>query len=200
MKVLVVNDAEETVPESFLSSWVGEVVRELKGRRALPEEHENKELSLVFLKEMDAKQLNWNFRQKDYATDVLSFETEDPESLGELVLCPAVLKKQAKENKHTYELELGYMVLHGILHLLGHDHEAGEDQARSMMSLQDNVFEILRKPKKAPKAAKEKPAEKAKAKAPAKTAKAAAKKAAPVKAKAKTKEKPKPAAKKKSKK
>lgn len=147
MKVLVVNDAEEMVPESFLTAWVGDVARELKNRRVLPDEKVDKELSLVFLKETDAKQLNWNFRQKDYATDVLSFETEDPESLGELVLCPAVLKKQAKENKQTYELELGYMVLHGILHLLGHDHEAGEEQARLMMSLQDGIFELLRKPK-----------------------------------------------------
>lgn len=191
MKILIVNDAEEAVPESFLSSWVKDAARELKDRQALPAEKAEKELSLVFLKEVDAKQLNWNFRQKDYATDVLSFETEDPECLGELVLCPAVLKKQARDHKLTYEHELGYMIIHGILHLLGFDHEAGEDEARRMMAIQDGVFETLSAPpKKEKKPAAARPAAKtvkaAKAAKPVRAASAkAAAKAAPAAAKPK---------------
>lgn len=205
MKILIVNDAEEAVPESFLSSWVKSAARELKDRQALPAEKAEKELSLVFLKEVDAKQLNWNFRQKDYATDVLSFETEDPECLGELVLCPAVLKKQARDHKLTYEHELGYMIIHGILHLLGFDHEAGEDEARRMMAIQDGVFETLSAPpkkEKKPATAKPAAAKTAKAAKPAKPVRAAsAKSAAKAAPAAKTKKAPaKKAAKSKSRK
>ncbi|MBX2989183.1 MAG: rRNA maturation RNase YbeY [Bdellovibrionaceae bacterium] len=174
MRMLLINDTEEALPEAFLGEWVGKVARELKKRSILPADKADRELSLVFLKEMDAKQLNWTHRQRDYATDVLSFQTDDPDSLGELVMCALVLQKQAKEHKMSFEDELGYMVLHGVLHLLGYDHEQEKDEAagREMLRLQDEIFEALTAPppkakKTVPKAkaapAKEKAAPKAKA-------------------------------------
>lgn len=154
MKALIINDSGEDVPESFLTEWVPRVAKALQTRGVLPETAMSKELSLVFLREVDAKNLNWNFRQKDYATDILSFQTEDPESFGELVMCPFVLKRQAKANKHSDEFEMGYMVLHGILHLLGYDHEKDEKTAHQMFGLQDGVFEELTRPPKKEKAPK----------------------------------------------
>ena len=103
----------------------------------------NKELILVFLDTKTAKKLNQQFRGRDYATDVLSFDPIDPQSLGELVICPQVLKKQAKEHGISFELELGYMVLHGVLHLLGFDHEENEQQAEEMFKLQDEIFDVI---------------------------------------------------------
>lgn len=177
MRALIVNDTETEIPEQRLTEWVLKVAQELKTRKILPPEKENKELSLVFLKEMDAKQLNWNFRQKDYATDVLSFETDDPESLGELIMCPMILLKQAHEHKMEFAEEVSYMVLHGIMHLLGFDHEKDEAEGKRMLALQDQIFEKLWERPKPPakKAAKAEPA--------AKPAKVAVKpgKAAPVK-------------------
>lgn len=186
MKSLVINDSGENVPESLIESWVKTVAAELAARGILPADRAGRELSVVFLKEIDAKHLNWTHRQKDYATDILSFSTDDPESLGELVLCPVVLQKQAKENKQTFEREINYMILHGVLHLLGYDHEnVPEDRARDMLALQDQIFEKLTaKPKKAPAKKAAKPAPKP---APRKAAKPAKKTAAK-----------KPAAKKKS--
>lgn len=191
MKALFVNDTEENLPEKSLSEWLKKVSKELLSRKIMTKEQTEKELSLVFLKEIDAKQLNWNFRQRDYATDVLSFETEDPESIGELVFCPLVLQKQAKEHKVTYEHEINYMVLHGILHLLGFEHEKNEEAEEKMMKLQDEIFETLTAPpkkakapvvvaapkKKVMKAAPVKAKEKAKPKAKAKAAAPAKKKA-----------------------
>ena len=87
--------------------------------------------------------LNLQFRKKNYATDVLSFESADPECLGELVLCPEVLKRQAGEHKLSFKMELTYMFIHGVLHLLGYDHEQGEKQAQAMFELQDRFFERL---------------------------------------------------------
>lgn len=170
MKALIINDSEEKVPDDFLSKWTTEVSKLMIGRKLIEKDQAAKELSLVFLKEVDAKNLHWNYRQKDYATDVLSFETDDPESLGELVLCPTVLKKQAEQHDLSFEHEIGYMVLHGILHLLGFDHEKSEEAAREMFKVQDAIFEELTAPP--PKASKKAGAVKASASkaAPAKIA------------------------------
>lgn len=177
MRLLLINDSDVQIDEAFVSDWVKRLTRELVGREILNQDQASKELSVVFLKEVDAKNLNWSYRQRDYPTDVLSFETEDPDSLGELVLCPSVLKKQSVEHKLSFELETGYMILHGVLHLLGYDHEKDEDEADRMMGLQDEVFEVLRAP---PKPVRKKASSAKKTTAPAK-------KAAPKKAPAKKK-------------
>lgn len=104
----------------------------------------SKELTIVFMDPKPARQMNKQFRSRDYATDVLSFEALIPESLGELVLCPQVLQKQAQEHGLSYREELGYMLLHGVLHLLGYDHETGREDAEEMFAVQDAVFAKLR--------------------------------------------------------
>lgn len=182
MKALVINDTTEKLNEQFLSTWTQKVTTELQTRGLLPTEKAALELSLVFLNSHDAKQINWTHRQKDHPTDVLSFQTDDPECFGELVFCPEVIRKQAQQHKMQFEAELGYLIIHGILHLLGFDHEKNEDEAKKMMGLQDEVFALLTKP--APKAKKtaKKPPKKAAAQ-PAKTAKKATQKK-PSKAKA----------------
>ena len=103
-----------------------------------------KELVVAFLDPGPARKLNKQFRQKDYATDVLSFGAEgDPAALGELVICPQVIVRQAKEHGLSVREELAYMVLHGVLHLLGFDHETSERDAKKMFKLQDGLFEKL---------------------------------------------------------
>ncbi len=101
---------------------------------------EAKSIALVFKDERDARALNMEYRKKDYATDVLSFSSSDPDSLGELVLCPQVIDRQSKEHNLNFEQELTYMILHGILHLLGYEHEDDLEKEREMMFLQDTVF------------------------------------------------------------
>lgn len=92
------------------------------------------QFSLVSASEM--KKLNCAWRRKDYATDVLSFPP--PEvffrmgNLGELVICLPVMKKQAREQKHSLEQELEVLLVHGILHLMGFDHELGPKETKLM--------------------------------------------------------------------
>lgn len=82
------------------------------------------------------KQLNAHYRGKDYATDVLSFEAPlkfRPHGyLGSLVICSSVLKRQAREHGHKPEKELEVLLVHGVLHLLGFDHEMGARPAAEM--------------------------------------------------------------------
>lgn len=145
MTLTILNQSEVSVSETFLKKWIKALQTELTKREVLDAEKAKLELTLVFLDSTPAKKINWQFRGKDYPTDVLSFESLEEGSLGELVMCPQVLQKQADEHKQSFNLEMGYMVLHGVLHLLGYDHEKSEDEAKKMLGIQDAVFEKLRK-------------------------------------------------------
>lgn len=143
MNIVVINQAR--VPSAqihFLHDWCKKVDFQLIERGYL-KSLKNKTLTVVFLEDQPAQKLNQQFRGRSYATDVLSFESSESTSLGELVLCWPVLKKQAKEHGLTQNLEMGYMVLHGVLHLLGFDHEGEPTDAQEMFLLQDQMFEAI---------------------------------------------------------
>ena len=82
------------------------------------------------------KRLNGEYRAKHYATDVLSFTAPEvfrsQGRLGELVICLPTLARQARERGHEPETELKILLVHGVLHLLGMDHELGAKQAAEM--------------------------------------------------------------------
>lgn len=143
MLVEIVNQTQIRIPRKFLVEWVEAVATELKRKRVIKNTDLKKSLTLVFLDKTPARKLNKQFRGKDYATDVLSFESLEPSELGELVMCPEVLRNQAREHGLSFKEELAYMVLHGILHLLGFDHEKSEQEAKVMFHLQDQIFEKL---------------------------------------------------------
>ncbi len=105
-----------------------------------------KKITLVFLGRAESAKLNQQFRNKAYPTDVLSFESPEP-FLGELVFCLPVLKEQAKTHEHNLRLEFVYLLIHGILHLLGYEHENSPRQAKKMFAIQDAVFSDFQKKK-----------------------------------------------------
>jgi probable rRNA maturation factor len=77
----------------------------------------------------ELRRLNRDFRSMDYATDVLSFPTgRTGQSLGDLAISLARARAQAREFGHSIEIEIQILMLHGVLHLLGHDHEADRGQ------------------------------------------------------------------------
>jgi probable rRNA maturation factor len=140
MAVTVFNKTKSSIPKKFIRDWCAKVFRELKKSRV---KVKHKNLVIVFVGSAEIKKLNRMYRGKNKPTDVLSFSPVEPNSLGELVLCLPVLKKQSKEHKLTFNEETGYMILHGILHLLGFDHEKSKAKAKKMFALQDKVFEKL---------------------------------------------------------
>lgn len=140
MKLLFVNQKKYKLPEAFLKKWVKDLSKMLE---AQGEDVKGKQLILAFVDEKEIAALNKNYRNKNKPTDVLSFDPIEPEDLGELILCPQVLRKQAKDHEMKYEFELGYMVIHGVLHLLGYDHEKTAQEAKRMFRLQDMIFDAL---------------------------------------------------------
>ena len=144
MSLEIINQTEEALPEAFLEQAYKDYLDYLKSRDAWDETFDGRTLQLVFLNEREAKNLNHQFRGKNYATDVLSFESVDPDSYGELIFCSQILKKQAHDHNLSFEYELAYMLFHGILHLLGFDHETNDEDAKEMFALQDEAFEMLK--------------------------------------------------------
>jgi probable rRNA maturation factor len=79
-------------------------------------------LSVAYVNEADSKKLNKKWRGKDKPTNVLSFSLS--KFSGELVLCPSVAKKEAKNFDKTFPKFLGFLVIHGMLHLKGLEHSS----------------------------------------------------------------------------
>jgi probable rRNA maturation factor len=92
------------------------------------------ELSVLMVDADHIKRLNARFAGNDYATDVLAFPMmEDDEvtsMLGDIVIAPEVAKQNAERLGHSLDEELEVLLVHGILHLLGYDHQGTEDKAR----------------------------------------------------------------------
>lgn len=141
MKLEIFNNSSSRIPREFLSQWVKNIETELFKRKLI--QSKSLQLNLVFLDKVEAKKLNYKYRNKNYATDVLSFASIEEMHLGDLVICPEVIQKQSQEHGLSIREELGYMVLHGILHLLGYDHEKSKKEAKKMFDLQDGLFEHL---------------------------------------------------------
>ena len=89
-------------------------------------------LSLAFVGKEEIKSLNKKFRKKNKETDVLSFALSEKNYLGEIIICPEVVKENAKENGIPAKRELLKVFIHGILHLCGYDHEKSEKEAKLM--------------------------------------------------------------------
>jgi probable rRNA maturation factor len=105
----------------------------------------NREICLSFCTESEIKDLNHNFRNKDSVTDVLSFNFQDLQNtgeiqpLGDVIICTARAQEQAWELGYSLRRELIFLFAHGVLHLLGYDHETEED-AEKMFKLQKQVI------------------------------------------------------------
>ena len=80
-------------------------------------------LSVALVSDRRMRALNRQFRGKDYATDVLSFPSEERGFMGDIVIAAGISKRQAHEAGHTIQMELRVLALHGLLHLLGYDHD-----------------------------------------------------------------------------
>jgi len=80
-----------------------------------------KEVSIAFVGDQTIRSLNKKYRSQDKTTDVLSFSSNDYNDLGEVVINLAQIKKQAIRLKQGFKQELNFILVHGLLHLLGYD-------------------------------------------------------------------------------
>ena len=104
------------------------------------------ELSIALISPAEIKKLNKRYRRKNQPTDVLAFGQDknffEPE-LEEVIICPAVVRKNAKKYKVGFKKELTRVLIHGILHLFGYDHEKGRRQAKKMENKEMYYFKKL---------------------------------------------------------
>ena len=142
-QVNVWNQSSKSIDTDCVVLWVKEIFKVLDQKQVkLPPSVQF--VTVVFKNTHEVQALNHRFRCKNRPTDVLSFDSIESTSLGEIVLATQVLEKQAREHQHSFLHEAGYLILHGILHLLGYEHESGGPAEEEMMSLQDTVFEEIK--------------------------------------------------------
>ena len=103
----------------------------------------------TWVSEATIRKINKKYRKKDVVTDVLSFPSPREFAvqgyLGELLLCREQTKRQAKEHGHAFKVETSILLVHGMLHLMGLDHEnqktkAGKQQAKTMQAIEVAVL------------------------------------------------------------
>lgn len=101
------------------------------------------EVTVRFVAADEARRLNRRWRTRDYAPNVLSFPGMEAESdgawLGDIVICVPVIHREARTQRKQSDAHFAHMVVHGVLHLLGHDHER-QHEARAMERLETTIL------------------------------------------------------------
>jgi probable rRNA maturation factor len=107
------------------------------------------ELTIRFVDAAEGQALNRDYREKDYATNVLTFAYNEGEELADdeptradIILCTDVLEREAGEQKKTVEEHTAHLVVHGVLHAQGYDHE-NDEEANEMEQFERDILEAL---------------------------------------------------------
>ena len=122
-----------------LRTWAQRTLRHLQQTQA--------ELSLALVTDPTIHALNRRYRGKDKPTDVLSFPLADeiqPSLLGDVVISVETAARQARRRQHSLQEELQILLIHGILHLLGYDHEVSRSEATRMHRKEREVMRAVR--------------------------------------------------------
>ena len=102
------------------------------------------QITVRFVDSEEGRTLNHDYRDKDYATNVLSFPYDtDPVICGDLVICASVVEREAEEQGKPLVAHYAHLIVHGILHLQGYDHETGTQDANEMESRERIILESL---------------------------------------------------------
>jgi probable rRNA maturation factor len=140
----VINDsASERIPAATeLQAWCDAAIK------YLPASKKPQSLGVRIVDETESAEINLAYRGKDYATNVLSFAADLPDAvlasfdevpLGDLLICAPVVEREAGEQNKTLYAHWAHMLIHGILHLHGFDHE-NEEEAAEMETLESDIL------------------------------------------------------------
>ena len=151
LKIYFSNEQEKFTCDSVLEKLVHRAVR---GALASEEVDFDCEVSVTFTDNEGIRELNREYREKDSATDVLSFpmysfteddmpDTEFMVELGDIVLSLERASEQAAEFGHSYEREVAFLCVHSVLHLLGYDHELSAEDEADMILRQKKIMNEL---------------------------------------------------------
>ena len=102
------------------------------------------EITVRIVGHEEGQQLNRDYRHKDYATNVLTFDyTQEPVVTADLVLCAPVVEREAREQNKSLEEHYAHLLVHGTLHAQGWDHETSEQDAQEMEAYETNILREL---------------------------------------------------------
>ena len=140
MQIFITDEQTECVIDhEKLEGQIGNILIALKC--------EEKEISILLADDKKIRKLNNQYRGQDQATDVLSFpqnegeeEGLNPNLLGDVVISTVTARRQSTQHKLSLEEELVLLLTHGILHLLGYDHERSDEEARHMKEKTRELF------------------------------------------------------------
>lgn len=104
-----------------------------------------KQISIALIDDQAICQLNRVYRKKDKITDVLSFVINDSYVLGEVLISAEQARCQAKSKNNSYKSEFQLLTVHGILHLLGYDHEKSQKEAKRQEQAEKRILDELNK-------------------------------------------------------
>lgn len=130
MRISLHNQTEENISE--IKDLMKSIFKNVK---------EKKNMQVIFVTQDAIHELNKTYRQMDKPTDVLSFINDDTEdnSLGDVFISIEQAKKQAIDYGHSFEREIGFLAVHGYLHLKGFDHHT-EDEEKLMVLEQEKIL------------------------------------------------------------
>ncbi|WNS81924.1 rRNA maturation RNase YbeY [Domibacillus sp. DTU_2020_1001157_1_SI_ALB_TIR_016] len=148
---LVVDFLDETNKlEEGVEKLAEELLQLAAEKEAVPD---GSEVSVTFVTNERIQEINRDYRDKDAPTDVISFALEEmgedevtitgtdmPRILGDIIISIDRAKEQAEEYGHSFERELGFLTVHGFLHLLGYDHMNEQDE-KEMISRQKDILD-----------------------------------------------------------
>lgn len=110
----------------------------------------DKEISLLFIDDDGIREINKEYLGRDYPTNVIAFSMTEgefgdinPDMLGDIIISVETALRNAKDAEIEFEEELDFLMIHGILHLLGYDHETSEADARRMEEKERELFFAL---------------------------------------------------------
>ena len=122
-------DHRAALPRHKVARWI---------RHAL---QDDAEITVRIVDAAEGQQLNRDYRQKDYATNVLTFDyTQEPIVTADLVLCAPVVAQEAAEQNKTLEEHYAHLLVHGALHAQGWDHETNEQDAQEMEAYETDIL------------------------------------------------------------
>jgi probable rRNA maturation factor len=153
MDTMIINQQDKVNYNRDVQQVILKVVKTIAKLGSIPK---NTELSILLGDNSYIKDLNYVYRHVNSATDVLSFAmnelsegepaftfTNEVNVLGDIVISLEKAQEQSKEYGHSFERELGFLVAHGLLHLLGYDHE-NETEAKVMQELEKKILQAAK--------------------------------------------------------
>ena len=102
------------------------------------------EITVRIVDAEEGRKLNREYRKKDYATNVLTFDyQQEPTVMADLVLCAPVVEREAKEQNKSLEEHYAHLLVHGTLHAQGWDHETSEEDADEMEAYETDIMKEM---------------------------------------------------------